>query len=92
MFKFWKWLYFLSEKKIKQLHLEKYHNDKKCPNCNVWFSISALRHNHTFIDNDSDIISTKCGQCNHTSHWNATIAPVLVLCDETGTPLSDNNE
>ena len=88
MFKFWKWLYLLSEKKIKQLHLEKFHNDMICPNCNVWFSISSLRYKHECVDGEKDfVIGTICGQCQHTSYWNMDIAPVLVLCDKYGISL-----
>jgi C4-type Zn-finger protein len=85
--KFWKWLYFLAKKKIKEAHLVKHHNDMKCPNCNEWHSISGLKYNHDFLERVDGIISTRCGQCQKVSYWNQEIAPVLVLCNRDGIPL-----
>ena len=87
MIKLWKWLYTLSRKKVKQEHLNKYHCDIKCPNCNEWFSISGVNHKHEHISEPDFGFHVRCGQCGHDSYWNAVAAPVLLRCDERGMPL-----
>lgn len=85
--KFWKWLYRLSRRKIMECHLEKHHNDIKCPNCRQWFSISGVDDKHEHVAEPEWGFSVKCGGCGHISHWNAVAAPVLLLSNEAGTPL-----
>ena len=85
--KFWKKVYLFAEKKVRENHLKKHHNDIKCPNCNVWFSVSGLRYKHMNLDCAENIISIECGQCKEVSHWNSQIAPVLILCDINGVPI-----
>ena len=83
---FWTWLFKLSRRKVREAHMKKHHNDIKCPNCNHWFSVSGVDANHAEIAKPKWGFSVMCGACKHVSHWNAVAAPVLLLCDESGTP------
>lgn len=85
--KFWKWLHKISKQKVKEQHLNKYHNDIKCPNCKEWFSISGVENKHECLSKPDFGFHVKCGKCSHQSYWNAVAAPVLLRCDEKGTPL-----
>ena len=82
----WKWLYNLSSRKIQDNHLKKTGSDIKCPNCNDWFSVSGINHEHTHISKPEWGYHLKCGKCNHDSYWNADIAPMLLHCDCDGKP------
>lgn len=83
----YKKLHQFSANKVKELHLKKYGADIKCPNCNQWFSISGIGNKHEHVSKPEFGYHVKCGACNHESYWNAVAAPVLLLCDEKGTPL-----
>lgn len=85
--KFWIWLYKYSKKIVKEKSMNKYRSDIKCPNCKEWFSISGVEHEHKHISEPEFGFHVKCGKCGHESYWNAVAAPVLLRCDEKGTPL-----
>lgn len=87
-FRFWKWLYLLAEKKSRETHLHRHHNDLKCPRCRMWFSVSGLKYNHKFADVHSPFIRVTCGQCGKVSNWSSAIAPVLVEVDDNGNPIA----
>ena len=84
---FWKWLYKLSKRKVKEAHLKTVGSDIKCPNCKQWFSVSGVEHKHSHMSEPEFGFHIKCGACGHESYWNAVAAPVLLRCDENGTPL-----
>jgi hypothetical protein len=87
MIRVWKWLHQFSEKKYKEAHLNKYHSDIKCPNCEEWFSISGIKHNHEAVSKPDWGFHVKCGLCKHESYWNAVAAPVLLIAKPNGDPL-----
>ena len=87
MFKFYKWLYKLSRKKLRQIHSDKYKVDIRCPTCKRWFSESSLFHKHKHVSEPDWGFHIRCGACEHESYWNAEIAPVLIACDKSGVPL-----
>lgn len=87
MDKLWRWLFKYSRKRIKRSHIEKHHNDIKCPNCKEWFSISGIEYKHSTISQPDFGFHVKCGKCEHESYWNAVAAPVMLLCDKNGSPL-----
>lgn len=83
-----KFIFIRSRDKIMSRSLNKNHNDIKCPNCNEWFSVSGIEHNHhNKYDEDNDFFRCKCGKCDYTSNWSPSIAPVLVLVDSKGDPV-----
>ena len=84
---FWRWVYLLAEKKSKQIHLKRHGNDIKCPRCKEWFSVSGLKYNHTFGQENDLFIVVRCGQCGCVSNWSPNIAPVLVRVDNDGNPV-----
>lgn len=84
-----KWIY----KKSKQAYQNTRNLDMRCPNCREWFSISGMEYQHEYITPEPEFGSTvKCGKCKHVSHWNLVAAPVPLVCDENGTPLSDDHD
>lgn len=92
MLKLWKWLYKLSERKIRDEHLSRYYNDIKCPNCKQWFSVSGKFYKHK-----QDIMadwgsSCECGNCGHISYWNQVALPFPALADEDGNILAVAHE
>jgi predicted Zn finger-like uncharacterized protein len=84
---FWRWVYLLAEKKSKEIHLDRHHNDIKCPRCKMWFSVSGLKYNHQFGLENELFIQVKCGQCGEVSNWSPNIAPVLIRVDDKGIPV-----
>ena len=89
MYKLWKWLFLRSKKELKDISLNKYHNDIKCPYCNEWFSISGVEYKHKILAENELFIPIICGQCKNQSNWSPHIAPFLVLVDDTGSPLNE---
>ena len=87
MDRFWKWLLLLSKRKVKERHLRKVGNDIKCPHCNEWFSISGVEFKHKHFDEVFGSCA-ECGKCEQISYWNLVAAPMPLLCDSQGTPLS----
>lgn len=88
MIKFWKWLYKLSHRKIRDWHLNKYHTDIKCPNCNEWFSVTGQFHRHVQEPMDWGS-SCSCGNCGYVSYWNQEAFPFPARCDKDGNILKD---
>lgn len=84
MYDLWKWLFNFSRRKFKEEHLKVHKNDIKCPNCNEWYSISGIDHQHTYADAGDWGAATLCGKCGHLSYWNLVAFPFPVLCDENG--------
>lgn len=87
MIRLWKWLFELSRKKYKKAHLDKYHNDIKCPYCKEWFSISGIDHKHSTVSKPEWGFHVKCGKCEHESYWNAVAFPFLALANYRGDPV-----
>jgi len=85
--KFYKWLFKWSRRKVRSSYLSKYGADIKCPNCNKWFSVSGLDYKHVHLSEPEWGFHVKCGKCGGESYWNAVAAPVLLACDEKGSPL-----
>ena len=85
---FWEKLYLLSEKKYKEAHINKHHNDIKCPNCKMWFSVSGIKYNHKHLPENDLFIPVQCGQCGEISNWSPNIAPVLIRVDNSGNPIA----
>lgn len=76
------------DKLYRKEHLRVHKNDIKCPNCNEWYSLSGINHKH-YIEDTEFGVKTSCGQCSYASFWNLEIAPVAILCNESGTPLNN---
>ena len=64
--KFWRWLYNLSEWKIRSYHMKKVRHDRRCPNCGRWGAIYGWLNQQ---DVDAMHISLTCTACHHTSVW-----------------------
>jgi hypothetical protein len=77
MLKFYRWLIRYAQEKVKN-HV---YVNIKCPHCRTWSS--SVKGNS--IDRDWGY-KWQCGQCLRDSHWNTTIAPIPILCDEKGYP------
>lgn len=82
----WSKIYNYSKEKLREKHLTKYSVDLKCPNCNEWFSISAINYKHLHEPVWFGSACT-CGQCSHKSYWNMTTAAAPLLSDDMGNPL-----
>ena len=76
------------DKLYRKEHLKVHKNDIKCTNCNEWYSISGINHKHHIEDTEFGV-KTSCGQCGNTSYWNLEIAPVAILCNDSGIPLNN---
>ncbi|AUR97556.1 hypothetical protein NVP1240O_56 [Vibrio phage 1.240.O._10N.261.52.F8] len=83
-------IYLWSKRKIKEDHLKCHRNDIKCQGCKEWYSVSGVEYAHK-IDSCEYGYITECGKCGKVSHWNSVSAPVLLLCNEDGTPISSDN-
>lgn len=57
-------------------------------NCNEWYSLSGINHKHRIEDTEFGV-KTSCGQCGYVSYWNLEIAPVAILCNDSGIPYQD---
>ena len=89
-YKLYKKLFLWSRKKFREIHMELYKNDIKCPFCNEWFSISGIEHKHEYADPQPEFgVHVRCGQCKRNSYWNLVIAPVALRCEPDGTPIQD---
>ena len=87
--KFWKYIFLMSKRRFKRAHLNRVHNDIKCPTCKEWFSISGIEHNHKLeVEPDKGYDVCTCGQCEEKSYWSSDIAPFPVLVNKEGFPVS----
>jgi len=84
-------LYRWSRQKVRTHSLKKHGCDIKCPNCNEWFSVSGIDWKHEHVSEPDWGFHVRCGKCGHESYWNAVAAPILMLCDESGNPYSQEN-
>ena len=89
MRKFWESVFKFSRKKYREEHMNKYHIDIKCPNCNEWFSITTIDYEYERVAEYEWGDSCKCGKCGYISHWNLCAFPFPALSDENGNPVID---
>jgi hypothetical protein len=81
------WLFKKSRRLVRDNQLERTRCDIKCPNCREWFSVSAVDYKHEHVSQPEWGFHVKCGQCSYESYWNSVAAPVLLRCNDKGSPL-----
>lgn len=87
MKRIYEWLYKYSIKKLQDMYMYDYGTTLKCSTCNKW-SHEKYRDSQkdTFTNLDWGY-KMSCGNCGTVSYFNAEIGPMLILCDENGSPL-----
>lgn len=65
----------------------------RCGNCNTWEHSNILEgyyNTYTAASHNGHEFgyTSKCGRCGEHTTWNCEIAPVMVPCDNTGTPIT----
>ena len=66
---FWEWLRDYATKKIREDYVNKYHHDRKCPQCDTWISETDGCDS---VESDSETTSVEfmiCKKCGHKSKW-----------------------
>lgn len=66
--------------------------DIKCPHCNKWYTESHQDGPIGLEDMYDWGYRWTCCNCKSVSYWNAIAAPVLLRCDEQGTPYVKRKE
>ncbi len=81
-------LYLWAKQKYRDVHLDTYYNDIKCPNCNEWFSITGIQHKHQYVKPEPWFgYAVECGNCKHLSYWNCVAFPFPARCKDNGDPI-----
>lgn len=79
MEKFWEWLRAFANKKVREAHMNKFHHERKCEQCNTW--TSEVDGCEKLIDDPDDPMFElmTCKKCGHISRWDCRgMLPVLV--------------
>jgi hypothetical protein len=82
MEKFWEWLRYYANQKVRDYYMAKVHHERKCECCNTWTSEVGGCAKLEEAPDDSMCELMTCKKCGHVSRWDCRgMLPTLVVFD-----------